>query len=69
MGATLPDDQQTVRTRGRFRSGEDLQNLATDVAQLIADLPPAWSDICQRLKRDNVSTVARDLGMLAKHAV
>jgi RNA polymerase sigma-70 factor, ECF subfamily len=63
MGATLPEDQQSVRTGARFRSGEELHDLATDVAQLIADLPPEVADICERLKRDTISVVARDLGM------
>lgn len=63
MGATLPEDQQCVRTGARFRSGEELHDLATDVAQLIADLPPEVADICERLKRDTISVVARDLGM------
>lgn len=63
MGATLSEDQQSVRTGVRFRSGEELQTLAIDVAQLIADLPPEVADICERLKRDTISVVARDLGM------
>jgi RNA polymerase sigma factor (sigma-70 family) len=63
MGATLPEDQQSVRTGVRFRSGEELQELAMDVAQLIANLPPDFADICERLKRDTISVVARDLGI------
>lgn len=63
MGATLPEGQQTMRTGARFRSGEELHELATDVAQLMADLPANLADICERLKRDTISVVARDLGM------
>ena len=63
MGATLPEDQQSMHTGTRFRSGEELHDLATDIARLIADLPPEVADICERLKRDTISVVARDLGM------
>jgi len=63
VGATLAEDQPAVRTGDRFRSGEELHGLASDVAELIADLPPEIADICERLKRDSVSVVARDLGI------
>ena len=37
--------------------------MAADVATILADLPPQIADICERLKRDSISVVARDLGI------
>jgi RNA polymerase sigma-70 factor (ECF subfamily) len=37
--------------------------MAADVATILAEFPPEVADICQRLKRDSISVVARDLGI------
>ena len=37
--------------------------MAADVATILSDLPPQIADICERLKRDSISVVARDLGI------
>jgi RNA polymerase sigma-70 factor, ECF subfamily len=63
LGAVLPECQPGLRTRTHFRSSEELQDLASDVAQLLAELPAELADICERLKRESISTVARDLGI------
>lgn len=63
LGATLPESIQGLRTRVEFRSSEELQDLVADVAHLLANLPPELADVCERLKRDSISAVARDLGI------
>ena len=63
MGATIHEGQPSVRTGARFRSAEELSEMAADVATILAELPPEVADICHRLKRDSISVVARDLGI------
>ena len=63
MGATIHEGQHCVRTGARFRSTEELSEMAADVATILSDLPPRIADICERLKRDSISVVARDLGI------
>ncbi len=62
-GSTLTEDQHALRTGVKFRSDQQLQALAADVADLLTELPPEVIDICQRLKRSTVSGVARELGI------
>ena len=63
LAAKIQDGHQTNRTGGRFRSNEDLVDLATDVTDVVAGLPPQLQDVFQRLKRGSISEVARELGM------
>lgn len=62
-GSTLTEDQHARRTGVKFRSDEHLQALAADVTDVLASLPPESLDVCQRLKRNTVSGVARELGI------
>jgi len=62
-GSTLTEDQHARRTGVKFRSDEQLQALAADVADLLTELPPKVIDICQRLKRNTVTGVARELNI------
>lgn len=63
MANLIEEGHQSNRTGGRFRSKAELFDLATDVANVIADLPPEMQDLCERLKRDSVSKIAEDLGI------
>lgn len=62
-GATLTEDQHAFRTGVKFRSEGQLWALAADVADLLTELPLDLADICQRLKRNTVAGVARELGI------
>lgn len=45
------------------RLDHDLAQLIQDLATVLADLPPAWREACERLKNDSISKVARDMGL------
>lgn len=63
LAATIGQREIDNRLGLKRRSDADCQELAQDTAKVLASLPPAWRDICERLKRSSISTVARELGM------
>ncbi len=62
-GATIPESQQGLRTGQYHRPHEDVSGLAQDVAHVLKQLPPRLRELCDRLKQDSVSDVARETGV------
>lgn len=61
---------QTIRQRemdarrGRYpRSEEELAQLAFDLAEVIAGMPPEMRELVERLKHESLSEIARDQGV------
>jgi len=59
--ATIVDGQQKRHGAQRSRRVEESSDLANDVADGIADLPPRLREICEQLKHDTPAEVARNL--------
>jgi RNA polymerase sigma-70 factor, ECF subfamily len=45
------------------RSAEDLAQLASDLAEVVAALPAELRDLAERLKTESISAIARDVGV------
>jgi RNA polymerase sigma factor (sigma-70 family) len=59
----IPSSQQSRRTGQYPRPHEEAFDLAQDTNEMVRRLPPRLRDLCERLKHDSISTVARDLGL------
>jgi RNA polymerase sigma factor (sigma-70 family) len=61
---TVASTDVPSRRASQRRNENDLANLRMDIADAIADLDShAHRDLCERLKHDSLSQVARDLGI------
>jgi hypothetical protein len=63
LAETVGRQEQEARLGRDSRSDEERAQLAGDVADVLAGLPPDLRDVAERLKHDSVSAVARDLGL------
>jgi len=63
FGATISDSERHRRTRQERRSHEEAVDLIHDVARVLEQLPPRLRELCERLKHDSISQVARDAGI------
>jgi RNA polymerase sigma-70 factor, ECF subfamily len=59
LGETLSDDAD--RRRGRNPTPDELSGLGLDLEGTIASLKPEHRDLCERLKTDTVTEIAREL--------
>ena len=59
--ATIVDGQQKRHASQLSCGVEESSDLASDVADVIADLPPRLREICEQLKHDTPAEVARNL--------
>lgn len=63
LAQTIGDHEANSRLCLAPRSDSEKSELAMDTADVVAELPDDLRDLCQRLKRDSISQVARDLGV------
>lgn len=63
LAATIGRRELDTRLGLATRPELELLELVQDLATVLAELPPSWREVCERLKYDSVSKVARDLGM------
>lgn len=63
LAATVGQRELDNRLGLQTRPEWDSQELTLDTASLLADLPPALREICERLKRVSISAVAREMGV------
>ncbi len=60
---TIGQRELDSRLGRESRDPHEASDLAMDVADVLAGLPPELRDLCERLKHASVSDVARDLGV------
>lgn len=63
LGATIGQDNLDSRRCRQSRSATELSDLANDVAELIASLPPDLRQLAEALKHKPIATVAREMGI------
>ena len=63
LAQTIGDHEANARLCLAPRSDSEKAELAMDIAEVVARLPDDLQDLCQRLQRDSISQVARDLDM------
>jgi RNA polymerase sigma-70 factor (ECF subfamily) len=63
LAATIGRRELDARLGLATRPEHDFLELVQDLATVMADLPPTWRNVCERLKSASVSKVARDLGV------
>ena len=64
--ATICSSQQSLRTGQHQLTHEEASDLMRDVADVLEQLPPQLRELCERLKHDSISDVARELGVSRK---
>ena len=63
LGDTIGQRELDAQRCRYPRSDEELAQLAQDMADVIATLPDELRDLAERLKTQNVSEIARDMGI------
>jgi RNA polymerase sigma-70 factor (ECF subfamily) len=63
LAAAVGRPERDARLGRRPRDDAEQAQLALDLAEVVARLPPALRDLAERLKTRSVSEVARDLGI------
>lgn len=63
LADTIGRRERDARLGLSSRSDIELLDLRHDVAAVLESLPPRWREVCERLKHDSISQVARDLGV------
>jgi RNA polymerase sigma-70 factor, ECF subfamily len=59
----LAADTHGVRTGCVRRTDEEQTDLAADIAQIVARMPPEVQDLCQRLQSQPLAAIAREVGI------
>jgi RNA polymerase sigma-70 factor (ECF subfamily) len=63
LAETIGDREYNARRCRDPRSAEDLAQLASDLADVVAALPAELCDLAERLKSHSIAEIARDLGV------
>jgi len=63
LAETIGDREYDARRCRHPRSAEELAQLASDLAEVVATLPEELRDLAQRLKTQSIAEAARDLGV------
>lgn len=63
LAQTISQRELDARRNRNPRSDEELAHLAQDMTEVIATLPTELRDLAERLKTQNVSEIARDMGI------
>ncbi len=63
LASTITEDAPHPRLGQRGRHFEHAVDIAHDVTATLAQLPPDLRDLCERLKTQSISEIARDTGI------
>ena len=63
LGRTVGPEHREGVTGRVVRCDQDQSDLQLDLETVLSELPDEMRDLCQRLKNDSISQVARDLGI------
>jgi RNA polymerase sigma-70 factor (ECF subfamily) len=63
LADTIGDREFNARRCRDPRSAEDLAQLASDLAEVVAALPDELRDLAERLKTESISAIAREVGV------
>ena len=63
LADTISDREYNARRGRHVRAEQEMAELRIDVTECVDELKDALQDVCERLKQDSISQVARDLGV------